>query len=65
MAIKAMAKAFHVDEDKYGIPNMTETRYVLVDTDTGEIVDDAQGYGYDTAQKAQRAYRYKYLKKAV
>lgn len=35
-----------------------ETRYVIVDADTGEIFDDAQGYGYKTKQKAMAAYNY-------
>lgn len=36
-----------------------ETRFCIVSTDTGEILDDAQGYGYRTAQKAYSAYAYK------
>ena len=36
-----------------------ETRYCVVSTDTGEILDDAQGCGYKTAQKAHSAYAYK------
>ena len=36
-----------------------ETRFRIVSTDTGEILDDAQGYGYKTAQKAYSAYAYK------
>lgn len=34
-------------------------RYVVVDAATGEIVDDAQGYGYKSAQNAYRAHAYK------
>ena len=45
MAIKALEKEFELDPEEYGFP-MTEIRFVLVDTETGEIVDDAQGYGY-------------------
>ena len=30
--------------------------YMLIDADTGEIVDDAQGYGYHTKQKARAAF---------
>ena len=37
----------------------TETRYCVVSTETGEVLDDAQGYGYKTAQKAHAAYAYK------
>ena len=59
MAIKAMAKDFMIDEEVYGIPNMVEKRFVLVDTETGEIIDDAQGCGYKTAQGAHRAYGWK------
>ena len=36
-----------------------ETRYVIIDSDTGEIFDDAQGYGYKTAQKAYAAFCWK------
>jgi hypothetical protein len=36
-----------------------EKRYVVVDAATGGIVDDAQGYGYKTAQNAHRAHAYK------
>ncbi len=37
----------------------TETRFCIVSIDTGEILDDAQGYGYKTAQKAYAAFAYK------
>ena len=36
-----------------------EMRYYIVSTATGEVLDDAQGYGYRTAQKAYSAYAYK------
>ena len=36
-----------------------EMRYCIVSTDTGEVIDDAQGYGYKTAQKAYAAFAYK------
>lgn len=39
--------------------NSFETRYCIVSTETGEVLDDAQGYGYKTAQKAHAAYAYK------
>lgn len=45
MAVKA--KPFdvrHEPEDRYDV-GWTETRWRLVDEDTGEIVDDAQGWG--------------------
>lgn len=37
----------------------SESRYCIVSTETGEILDDAQGYGYKTAQKAYAAFAYK------
>jgi hypothetical protein len=36
-----------------------EIRFCIVSTETGEVLDDAQGYGYKTAQKAYAAYAYK------
>jgi hypothetical protein len=38
-----------------------DKRYVVIDEATGEVLDDAQGYGYKSAQKAHRAYSYKSL----
>ena len=35
------------------------TRYVIKDMESGSIVDDAQGYGYRTAQKAYAGWSYK------
>lgn len=37
----------------------SEIRYCIVSNETGEVLDDAQGYGYRTAQKAYAAYAYK------
>jgi hypothetical protein len=34
-------------------------RYVVIDEATGEVLDDAQGYGYKCAQSAHWAYSYK------
>lgn len=34
-------------------------RYILIDPATYEIVDDAQGYGYKSAQKAYACWSYK------
>ena len=38
-----------------------ETRYVIADDD-GKILDDAQGYGYKTAQKANKDMWWKFKK---
>jgi len=37
-----------------------EGRYVIVDENTGEIVDDAQGYGYKDKQRAVKAMWWKF-----
>lgn len=37
----------------------TEYRYIIINSDTGEVFDDAQGYGYKTAQKAYAAFAWK------
>ena len=36
-----------------------DIRYVVVDKDTGEVLDNAQGYGYKTVQAAYKAWAYK------
>ena len=36
-----------------------ETRYRIESTETGEVLDDAQGYGYRTAQNAYASFEYK------
>jgi len=36
-----------------------DKRYVVVDEATGEVLDDAQGYGYKSTQNAHRAHAYK------
>lgn len=41
------------------LSNAQEKRYVIVDNETGKILDDAQGYGYKTFQKAYASWGYK------
>lgn len=36
-----------------------DARFVVVDKDSGEVLDDAQGYGYKTARGAHAAWAYK------
>ena len=36
-----------------------DKRYVVVDAETGKILDDVQGYGYKSVKKAYAAYAYK------
>lgn len=38
------------------------TRYMVVDTETGEIIDDAHGYGFKTAKGAMKSVCYKLRK---
>lgn len=61
MPVKAIPIKKQIVED-YGdgfVDKHTEIRYVIVDADTGEVLDDAQGYGYKSAQKAHAAWSYK------
>ena len=44
---------------KYIPPKTNEYRFCIFSPETGEILDDAQGYGYRTAQGAYKAYFYK------
>ena len=36
-----------------------DKRYVVIDTLTGEVLDNAQGYGYKSERKAYASYAYK------
>lgn len=45
---------------KTKVVNGINNRYVIINEETGEIIDDAQGYGYKTYQKAIKADWYKY-----
>lgn len=38
----------------------TPMRYCILDINTGEIVDDAQGYGYTSEQKAYAGFTYRH-----
>ena len=42
-----------------------DKRYAIVDVESGEILDDAQGYGYKSKQKAYAAYYWKNRPKEV
>lgn len=41
-----------------------DRRYVVVDKNTQEVLDDAHGYGYRSPQKAYAAYAYKHRDKS-
>lgn len=36
-----------------------DERYVVVDSNTGKVLDNAQGYGYKSYENAYRSYTYK------
>ena len=36
-----------------------DNRYVIVDTETGEVLDDANGYGFKSQKAAYKAFWYK------
>ncbi|MEY8661411.1 hypothetical protein AALT52_00675 [Ligilactobacillus faecis] len=38
---------------------MGDKRYIVIDAQTGEILDNANGYGYKSEQNAYRAFEYK------
>ena len=38
-------------------------RFIIVDSETGKVLDDAQGYGYKTIEGAFKAYKFKRLTK--
>ena len=39
--------------------SIKDKRYIVINEETGEVLDDAQGYGYKSVQKAIAAYNYK------
>lgn len=41
------------------LSRMFDPRFVIVDASTGAVLDDAQGYGYKTVEKAHKAWGYK------
>jgi hypothetical protein len=57
--MKIISKTFDKIIDDFIPYKQTETRYVIID-DNDKIIDDAQGYGYKTVDKAKKALWYKY-----
>lgn len=41
------------------LSSLYDNRFVVIDVNTREVLDDAQGYGYKTKQKAYAAFYYK------
>jgi len=46
-------------EKTYKVVSLNDDRFIIVDSEN-VLVDDAQGYGYKTAQKAYKALAYKF-----
>lgn len=55
-----IVKEVVVDEVCGHIFKQKETRFIIVDDETGEVLDDAQGYGYKKVVNAHKAWRYKH-----
>lgn len=56
--IVEVEKQYSEDYGNGIVDSWSEKRYVIVDADTGEVFDDAQGYGYKSKQKAHAALGY-------
>ena len=41
------------------VESISQGRFAIIDAETGEILDDANGYGYKSKQNAMRAWNYK------
>lgn len=57
--IKSVQKTINYGDENQSI-NVVDTRYILVDEKTGDTIDDAQGYGYKSFEKAQKAGWFKF-----
>lgn len=57
-----MGKAVAVKSESHS--KSYDPRYIIVDDETGEVLDDAQGYGYRTPQGAHASWSYKHRDKA-
>ena len=51
-------KNYKVIESKE-LSNAGKKRYIVVDIQTGEVLDDAQSYGYKSIKNAYSAFGYK------
>ena len=51
----AIIVPFERDEESDGF-KWKETRYMLVDKESGEVLNDAQGYGFASESKAYRGF---------
>lgn len=53
-----MEKEFLVVEDS-ALSSPWDRRYIVISKETGEVLDDAQGYGYKSKPKAYAAWAWK------
>lgn len=42
-----------------------DKRFMIVNAETGEVLDDAQGWGYKSAENAYRAFYYKQNRSSI
>lgn len=59
MTINYKVEPYEVIKQYDEMFSLPETRYRIVSIETGEILDDAQGYGYKSARNAHVGYAYK------
>lgn len=45
---------------QYEVIRRTDSRYVITNAETQEVIDNANGYGYKTRQNAEKAAWYKF-----
>lgn len=55
----------NIDGEEPYITKWKEKRWIIVNSETGEIIDDAQGYGYKSIQNAYKAIHYKLNKNKI
>ena len=55
VTVSSVTKIVIDDEFMGDVFSHEETRYVILDADTGEVFDDAQGWGYKTKRNAYAA----------
>jgi hypothetical protein len=55
---KAEKRNISVVKSEY-LSSYSDERYIIVDPETGEILDDAQGYGYKSKRKAYACWTWK------
>jgi ribonuclease HI len=57
--LEALCTADHVVAvESPELSNQSQTRYVLIDEDTGEVLEDCNGYGFKSEEKTMASYRY-------